>query len=105
MALREWLGGDVQARAKNFVHQLSATFPAELEAVSAQRARALRKQGVEQLLGKVAAFRQDAKPGFVKRIVFARVFQRELAAHGYGSDFIRQLMIAVLAELTKRTGA
>jgi hypothetical protein len=62
---------------------------------------ASRKKGVQALLNEAANFRDAEKPGFLKRALLARALQQELLSIGYDINFVREVVPAVLAELTR----
>lgn len=101
MALAKWFAAKEVQLARQLVERLRAEFPPEMEQMNTNRARSLRKRGVEQLLQATAAFQKEWKPGLLKRLGFARQFQRDMNGAGYRDEFIKTTTAAALAELTR----
>lgn len=101
MVFGKWFKDDNGNTARRMVNELNATFPPEFCAIGTGRAAALRRKGVEHVLKSVATLRRESRPGMLGRLLFARVFQRELSACGYPKEFSRQIVAAALIELTR----
>lgn len=93
------IAGSLSEFTSRLVADLQGQFPPELTANSS-RVSALRRKGVESLLKSLGEYRTHHPFGMLKRLIFARNFQRALFNAGYSGEFVRQVTAAALVELT-----
>lgn len=84
---------------------LSTHYSPAQHLIAGRRGEALRRRGVENLLYEVGRLRSEKAPGLIRRTLLARALQNELLTAGYNAEFVRSVMPAILAELTRPVSA
>ena len=97
--MKQWLAGDVVARAHEFAGGFADSFPSSLESSSSRKAREMAGRALGELVEHVVTFQRSRRMGILKKIVFARAFQEEMRKLGYSPAFIRQVTSEVLSKL------
>lgn len=80
---------------------LMSGYPPAMHLAGGNKAGMARRRAVESLLRDVARIRAEKHPGILRRALLARRLQKDLADAGYDIAFVRELMPAILAELTR----
>lgn len=99
----KFLTGDAAQTAARLSAEFCSAFPASLEGSQSRKAEEIRSRATKKLLDDVDAMQQDKRMGILKRIAFARSFQRSLVSAGYSDKLIREITADVLAKLTFAT--
>jgi hypothetical protein len=99
MTIKQWLGGDVVAKAQEFAGGFGDSFPSSLESSTSRKAQDMARRALGDLIEQVITFQRSRHMGILKKVVFARAFQEEMRRLGYSPAFIRQVTSDVLAKL------
>ena len=99
MTIKQWLGGDVVARAQEFAGGFADSFPSSLESSTSRKAQDMARRALGDLIERVVTFQRIRRMGILRKIVFARAFQDEMRKLGFSPAFIRQVTSDVLSKL------
>jgi len=99
MTIKQWLAGDVVAKAHEFAGRFADSFPSSLESSTSRKAQDMARRALGELIEQVVTFQRSRRMGILKKIVFAREFQEEMRKLGYSPAFIRQVTSDVLSKL------
>jgi hypothetical protein len=97
--MKQWLAGDVVARAHEFAGSFADSFPSSLESSTSRKAQDMARRALGELIEQIVTFQRSRRMGILKKIVFARAFQDEMRKLGYSPTYIRQVTSDVLAKL------
>ena len=97
--MKQWLAGDVVARAREFAGRFADSFPSSLESSTSRKARDMAGRALGELIDQVVTFQRNRRMGILNKIFFARAFQDEMRKLGYSPAFIRQITSDVLSKL------
>jgi hypothetical protein len=99
MTIKQWLGGNIVARAQEFATRFADSFPSSLESSTSRKAQEMARRALGELIEQIVTFQRSRRMGILKKIVFARAFQEEMRKLGYSPAFIRQVTSDVLSKL------
>ena len=103
MQIKQWLAGDVQAKAHGFARKFSESFPSSLESSTSRKAQEIGRRAFAELLEEIVMFQRKRRIGLVRKVLFARAFQNEMRNLGYSPSLIRQVTSEVLSKLAFAT--
>lgn len=100
MYLVKWLAGGADEAARTLAGEFETSFPASMEQMRGRKAIEMRDRAIIKLLDDAITLQRSRKMGIVRKTIFARVFQAELAKAGYSNEIIRPLMAELLSKVT-----
>lgn len=86
--------------AKDLAQQVTTDFPPSLQELSGRKAVDMFHRASGELRRRAQALQKEERMGLLRRIVFARAFQKELVRLGYHGVLVRNLMSETLMALT-----
>jgi hypothetical protein len=100
MLFGKWLTNGADEAARTLAREFSSSFPASMEQMKGRKAVELRDRAIIKLLDDAIALQRARKMGILRKIIFARVFQSELAKAGYSNEIVRPLISELLSKVT-----
>ncbi|MDP2751085.1 MAG: hypothetical protein Q8O31_00540 [Rhodocyclaceae bacterium] len=99
-AIKKWLLGGVTEAAKKLAQEMSKGYPASMEDLPGKKPAELRHRALVQLLTEGVLFQQAQQMGLLRKIFFARAFQKEMGQLGYSPTLTRQILSELLAKIS-----
>jgi len=98
--MSNWLSGNVTEAAVRLAQEMSRTYPASMEDLPGKKPAELRHRALVQLLTEGVFFQQTQRMGLLRKIFFARAFQKEMGQLGYSPMLTRQILSELLAKIS-----